>query len=167
MILLSYMYVNLISEPISPEILEQIKKKNNSDFYQIEKNRMQILFMKERGWNFIVLACLALSLGIWITLSNQGKRRINFMGYKYRIEKRFANSDMEVLNFQNRLKEKFDSLTSNDLLIAEMLFDGLSTKEISSELNISSASANTARYRLRKKMKLSSKTDLIEFLQRF
>jgi len=126
---------------------------------------MQILFMKERGWNFIAFASLVLSIAIWIILSNQDGKRIHFMGYKYRITEKLAQSVMETLNFQGRLKNRFNFLTANDLLIAEMLNDGMSTKEISSELNISPASANTARYRLRKKMKLPSETDLVSYLQ--
>ena len=58
---------------------------------------------------------------------------------------------METPDMKNRLKKKFNLLTSNDLLVAEMLVDGYSTKNISAELNISASSANTARYRLRKK----------------
>jgi DNA-binding NarL/FixJ family response regulator len=76
-----------------------------------------------------------------------------------------AQSETKTLTFQERLHEQFEMLTSNDLLIAEMLVDGLSTKQISLELNISPASANTARYRLRKKMNLSPETDLVTYLQ--
>ena len=46
-----------------------------------------------------------------------------------------------------------------------MLADGLSSKEIAIELNISPASANTARYRLRKRMQLEPDTDLLQFLR--
>ena len=89
------------------------------------------------------------------------------MSYKYRIEDKFSRSVSEILNLQDRLKEQFGALTSNDLLIAEMLFDGLSTKEIASELNISPASANTARYRLRKKLNIAPEEDLVDYLKNF
>ena len=167
MIVFSYTYVYLNSEPVSPEILEEIRRNNPEDSNELEKNRMQILFMKERGWNFIVFGCLVLAIGIWIIISAQRKKRTTFMSYKYRIEDKFSRSVSEILNFQDRLKEQFSALTSNDLLIAEMLFDGLSTKEIASELNISPASANTARYRLRKKLNIAPEEDLVDYLKNF
>lgn len=167
MIIFSYTYVYLNSEPVSPEILEEIRRNNPEDSNELEKNRMQILFMKERGWNFIVFGCLVLAIGIWIIISAQRKKRTTFMSYKYRIEDKFSRSVSEILNLQDRLKEQFGALTSNDLLIAEMLFDGLTTKEIASELNISPASANTARYRLRKKLNIAPEEDLVDYLKNF
>jgi DNA-binding CsgD family transcriptional regulator len=164
-IFLSVIYATITNEPIADEILEQIRKNRATEVHQLEKNRMQIHFMKERGWNFIVLASLLLSIVVWMVLSNHRKKRTNFLGYTYRIKDRLAQSETKTLTFQERLREKFEMLTSNDLLIAEMLVDGLSTKQISTELNISPASANTARYRLRKKMNLSLETDLVTSLQ--
>ncbi|MDX1470859.1 MAG: LuxR C-terminal-related transcriptional regulator, partial [Flavobacteriaceae bacterium] len=64
-----------------------------------------------------------------------------------------------------RLKKEYKDLTTNDLLVAEMLHDGLSSKDIATELNITPASANTARYRIRKRMGLSTDTDLVEVLR--
>lgn len=122
--------------------------------------------MKERGWNFIVFSCLVLSIFIWMGNSHQKKNKLNFLGYKFRLHEKFTHLESEALTFRDRLKRKYNGLTSNDLLVAEMLVDGYSTKQISSELNISISSANTARYRLRKKMKLRSETDLVMFLRK-
>jgi DNA-binding CsgD family transcriptional regulator len=164
-IVCSSIYVSLSTGPLDPDILEKIREHQPNDIHQIEKNKMQILFMKERGWNFIIFSCLVLSIFIWMVVANQRKSKPNFMGYKFRLQDKFSQLEMQTLSFQNRLKKKFDLLTSNDLLVAEMLVDGYSTKKISAELNISVSSANTARYRLRKKMKLSSETDLVVFLR--
>ena len=127
---------------------------------------MQVLFMKERGWFFILFGTLVLSVVLWIGLSNRRQKSRTYIGYKYSFSEKLTRTVKESLNFQDRLRLKYEALTPNDLLIAEMLVDGLTSKEISSELNISAASANTARYRLRKRMTLSPDTDLLDVLRK-
>ncbi len=63
-----------------------------------------------------------------------------------------------------RLKNGFPSLTSNDLRICSLLRQNLSTKEVAQNLAIGAESANKARYRIRKKLNLSRKDDLIQFI---
>lgn len=59
------------------------------------------------------------------------------------------------------LKAKFPALTSHELRICCLLKINLTSKEIGSFLNITPASVNTARYRLRKKLGISNVGDLI------
>lgn len=165
LIVISIGYVSVMDEPLDQEMLEKIKEHTPKDPHEREKNSMQILFMKERGWNFIVFSCLVLAIFIWMLLANQRKGKLDFMGYRFRLQNKFTQLAQEQLNFQERLNKKFGLLTSNDLLLAEMLADGYSTKKIATDLNISVASANTARYRLRKKMNLAPETDLVAFLR--
>ena len=67
-------------------------------------------------------------------------------------------------NFFKRLKESYTELTSSDLKLAAYLRLNLTTKEIAPLLNISVRGVEIRRYRLRKRLKLSTEENLIEFL---
>ncbi|HKK12525.1 MAG TPA: LuxR C-terminal-related transcriptional regulator [Flavobacteriaceae bacterium] len=165
-LLLSYGYVQLWNDSIEPEVLFEIKNHNPSDSKLLDQNRIQVLFMQERIWFFIVFSMLVLSVIIWISLSNRRQARRTFVGYIYNLAEKLDKNAKEKLDFQERLQSKFQALTANDLLLAEMLINGLTSKQISTELNISPPSVNTARYRLRKRMMLKPDDDLIEILQK-
>ncbi len=66
--------------------------------------------------------------------------------------------------FLCRLKKGYPGLSSNDLRICTLLRQNLSTKEVAQNLAIGADSANKARYRIRKKLGLSRKDDLIQFI---
>lgn len=66
--------------------------------------------------------------------------------------------------FLCRLKKQYPNLSSNDLRICTLLRQNLSTKEVAQNLAIGADSANKARYRIRKKLGLSRKDDLIQFI---
>ena len=70
-------------------------------------------------------------------------------------------------NFMLRLKTRFPSLSANDLRICTLLRNNLSTKEVAHHLGIGAESANKARYRIRKKLKLDRSDDLVYFLLQF
>lgn len=70
-----------------------------------------------------------------------------------------ANAD-----FFKRLLSKYPDLSPSDLKLAAYLKMNMSTKEIASNLNITSKSLEVARYRLRKKLGLSRKDVLVSFL---
>ncbi len=67
-------------------------------------------------------------------------------------------------NFLTSLKDKFPELSSNDLKVAALARLNLNIKETANILGISPESAKTARYRLRKKLKMTQKDDLFSFL---
>lgn len=67
-------------------------------------------------------------------------------------------------NFLTLLKERFPGLSSNDLKVAALARLNLNIKETSNILGISPESAKTARYRLRKKLKMNPEDDLFFFL---
>lgn len=67
-------------------------------------------------------------------------------------------------NFYNKLKQKFPEISSNDLKICALIKLNLSIKEMASILNISPDSVKTARYRLRKKLQLTTEDNLTEFI---
>jgi DNA-binding CsgD family transcriptional regulator len=62
------------------------------------------------------------------------------------------------------LKEKFPSITPNELKLSAYLRMNLSTKEIAQLMNISVRGVEISRYRLRKKLGISSDVNLFDFL---
>ncbi|MDD7886012.1 LuxR C-terminal-related transcriptional regulator [Flavivirga sp. 57AJ16] len=164
-LLLSFGYAKFTNTAIEPEVLALIKSSRPSDAYMLEKNRMQVLFMQERGWFFIVFASLVLSIMLWMRVSNRRRSIKTVLNYRYNLREKLSIKLKKGLSFQERLHLKYSQLTENDVLIAEMLIDGLSSKDISLELNIAPSSVNTARYRLRKKMLLSPETNLLDVLR--
>jgi tetratricopeptide (TPR) repeat protein len=69
--------------------------------------------------------------------------------------------------FYKNLKTQFPELTANDLRLLSLIKINMSSKEISILLNINPKSVDMARYRLRKKMKLSQEINLFDFLNQF
>ncbi|MFY0627114.1 MAG: hypothetical protein JXR07_12515 [Reichenbachiella sp.] len=88
------------------------------------------------------------------------------------------NKDQSWLDFENRftavnkdffenLKSKYDRLKPYDLKICALIKLGFSGKEMAQLLGISAESANTSRYRLRKKLGLNKEENLVEFIDKF
>jgi DNA-binding CsgD family transcriptional regulator len=67
-------------------------------------------------------------------------------------------------DFLIALKEKHPSITPNELKLCAYLRMNLSTKEIAQLLNISVRGVEISRYRLRKKLTISSGTNLFDYL---
>ncbi len=77
----------------------------------------------------------------------------------------FASHFDEVNNdFLKKLKAKYPQLSNTDLKVCAYLQLNLSTKEIAQLLNISVRGAEISRYRLRKKLQLSTDQTLNDFL---
>lgn len=70
-------------------------------------------------------------------------------------------------NFFTKLKEKFPSLSANDLRLCAYIRIGMSTKEIAQMLSVLPDTVITTRYRMRKKMELEQDTSLEDFLRTF
>lgn len=62
------------------------------------------------------------------------------------------------------MKAKFPGLSSTDLKLCAYLRLNLSSKEIAQLLNISLKGVEISRYRVRKKLQLSTETNLYDFL---
>lgn len=63
------------------------------------------------------------------------------------------------------LRRDYPSLTDTDLMLCMLIYLKHTTEEISDYLNISRASVNSARYRIRTKLKLTKEDDLNKYLQ--
>ncbi|MCV9929893.1 LuxR C-terminal-related transcriptional regulator [Flavobacterium sp. LS1R49] len=77
------------------------------------------------------------------------------------LEKHIKNVHFEFLK---RLKEKYPKISPRELDLATYLLMNMSTKEIAEIMNISNGGVELARYRLRKKLDLNKKENLIGFL---
>ncbi|MFG4001243.1 triple tyrosine motif-containing protein [Flavobacterium aquidurense] len=77
------------------------------------------------------------------------------------LEKHIKNVHFEFLK---RLKEKYPTISPRELDLSTYLLMNMSTKEIAEIMNISTGGAELARYRLRKKLGLNKKENLIGFL---
>src|SRR6202008_1519761 len=67
-------------------------------------------------------------------------------------------------NFLGTMKTKFPNLSSTDLKLCAYLRLNLTSKEIAQLLNISLKGVEISRYRLRKKLQLSTDINLYDFL---
>jgi len=76
-------------------------------------------------------------------------------------EEAFNNADKD---FINKIKKLHDNLTPNDLRLCAYLRLNLTSKEIAPLFNISVRSVEIKRYRLRKKLDLPQKANLIEYI---
>jgi hypothetical protein len=75
--------------------------------------------------------------------------------------------DQAHQDFINRLKKTYPSLTQSDLKLCAYLRLNISSKEIAHLLNISLRGVEVRRYRLRKRLNLSTEENLYEFLLKF
>jgi ligand-binding sensor domain-containing protein/DNA-binding CsgD family transcriptional regulator len=66
--------------------------------------------------------------------------------------------------FLKRLKEKYPTISPRELDLSTYLLMNMSTKEIAEIMNISNGGVELARYRLRKKLELNKKENLVGFL---
>ncbi|MFW5757801.1 MAG: LuxR C-terminal-related transcriptional regulator [Bacteroidota bacterium] len=79
-------------------------------------------------------------------------------------ENAINNLKLSQQGFFKALKEKYPSLTPNDLRLCSYLRMNFNTKEIAQMLNISTRGVEISRHRLRKKLKLQQDENLVEFL---
>jgi DNA-binding CsgD family transcriptional regulator/ligand-binding sensor domain-containing protein len=77
------------------------------------------------------------------------------------LEKHIKNVHFDFLK---RLKEKYPTISPRELDLSTYLLMNMSTKEIAEIMNISRGGVELARYRLRKKLELNKKENLIGFL---
>lgn len=69
-----------------------------------------------------------------------------------------------VAPFSQKLSAQFLNLTNKEVLVANLIKEGMVTKEIASFLNISESAVNLHRYRIRQKMKLTKSHNLQSYL---
>ena len=75
--------------------------------------------------------------------------------------------DTVHLNFLRSIKSRYPILTPNELKLCAYLHMNLSSKEIAQHMKISVRGVEISRYRLRKKLQISTETNLFDFLLEF
>ena len=71
------------------------------------------------------------------------------------------------LNFLRSIKKSYPNLTPNELKLCAYLHMNLCSKEIAQHMKISVRGVEISRYRLRKKLQISTETNLFDFLLEF
>ncbi|WP_462255109.1 triple tyrosine motif-containing protein, partial [Ferruginibacter sp.] len=96
------------------------------------------------------------------------KKMIKSLGEDDNIDKEWESFtkhfDKVHSDFVAGLKDKHPAITSNELKLSAYLRMNLSTKEIAQLMNISVRGVEISRYRLRKKLGISSETNLFDYL---
>ena len=86
------------------------------------------------------------------------------MSFTEETEELYGRIELMHKDFQAKLEMTFPDLTEQEKRLATLLRLNLSSKEIASLLNINTKSVEIARYRLKKKMKLSKGESLMQFI---
>ncbi|MFT3911761.1 MAG: triple tyrosine motif-containing protein [Ferruginibacter sp.] len=100
--------------------------------------------------------------------SDDFKKIIRVISEEDKIDKQWEQFAMHFDNvhsdFLSVLKNKYPSLSSNELKLSAYLRMNLSTKEIAQLMNISVRGVEISRYRLRKKLEIPTEVNLFNFL---
>ncbi|MEO7960508.1 MAG: triple tyrosine motif-containing protein [Ginsengibacter sp.] len=75
-----------------------------------------------------------------------------------------TNFDVVHIDFLRSLKQRFPNLTPNELKLCAYLHINMCSKEIAQHMKISVRGVEISRYRLRKKLGITTETNLFEFL---
>jgi len=102
-------------------------------------------------------------------ISQQLKKLINQIEQSKTInqdlEEFHLNVENEYRDFFYKLEKRFPDLTENDKRLSSQLRLNLSNKDIANLNNVAIKSVEMARYRLRKKLNLSPKDNIVDFLK--
>jgi ligand-binding sensor domain-containing protein len=149
--------IELQNEKLINEVIYKNKELADASMHLVErgdalvkvKDELQQLY-KKTGGNHDVKKAIQL-------VSDIEKNNTNW--------EQFSSHFDEVNNgFLNKLKLKFPSLTNTDLKVCAYLQLKLSTKEIAQLMNISVRGVEISRYRLRKKLQLTTEQSINDFL---
>lgn len=101
-------------------------------------------------------------------VSEELKKLIRTLSVNDKMEEEWENFTKHFDNVQrdfvSNLKQKYPSITPNELKLCAYLRMNLSTKEIAQLMNISVRGVEISRYRLRKKLGISSEVNLYDYL---
>lgn len=146
---------------IDPESWFHIELDRSKSERELEERQYVILTMFQQIG--IVLTLFFIPLGFTVfhnrVVINKLKSKIDAVAKKHKEKQRKS--------FSEQLITAYPILSANDVKLCIMLNKNLTSKEIAIKLNISSASVNTARYRLRKKMNIPSDMEISVFLRKF
>ena len=152
-----------ISQPVvlDADTLSHIRhEQSNQVDTDTDGQYIPMLLLQQAGF---ISTLLLLPLGLVYLKNKSVSNRLTARQDRFQILNRHDKANSLAKN----LLREFPKLTSNELLLCEMLLEMLSSKEIATKLHITPASVNTARYRLRKKMQVPAHVELITFLDQY
>jgi len=155
--------IRLRNEKLNAEMLQKDKELANATMQMIQKNKSLIKvrgdlekLMHEIHDDLLQHHANGLMNKINRDLDNEKQWQV--------FETHFENVHEEFLK---RLKEKFPELTPRELKLCAYLKLNVSSKEISTLMNISTRGVEISRYRLRKKLNLDRNSNLTDFIMSF
>lgn len=148
--------------------LEKLKIKITSKDKELVNNTLQVA-KKNKVLNGIITKLKDIDVaGLDEQTKNQFTRLNRSILKEVNTDKSWADLEKHIRNvhydFLKRLKEKHPAISSRELDLSVYLMLNMSTKEIAEVMNISNKGVETARYRLRKKLELNDKENLIGYL---
>lgn len=168
-LVLSYLIAANADQSLDSEMIKNLEKTRILFPGQAEDNILQNTMMKERIYFLIGTGLIIMFLFLFMQIRNylnlkSQKFLDRYLRFNSLMRLRFHQSER---NFKEKLSYHHPSLTTYEIELAELILEYISSKEIAQKLNITPASVNTARYRIRKKLGLEKNQDLVKFLQRF
>jgi len=155
--------IRLRNEKLHAEMLQKDKELANATMQMIQKNKSMIKVRSdlqklshEIHDDLIQHQAQGLMKKINRDLDNEKQWQV--------FETHFENVHEEFLK---RLKDKFPELSPRELKLCAYLKLNISSKEISSLMNISTRGVEISRYRLRKKLNLDRNSNLTDFIMSF
>ncbi|TZF86009.1 transcriptional regulator (plasmid) [Pedobacter sp. BS3] len=152
--------VKLKNEKLEAEISYKQKELATTSMHLVQKNKL-LLKIKEVLLPLVKLDAVehhSEDLKKVLRLLNDAERRDADW------EQFAVHFDHVHSNFLSTLKEKFPNLSPNDLKLCAYLKMNLSSKEIAQLMSITIRAVEVSRYRLRKKLQVSSDTNLFDYL---
>ncbi|MEL7004752.1 MAG: LuxR C-terminal-related transcriptional regulator [Bacteroidota bacterium] len=147
---------------IDQETWAHINSEKSTSQQDLERREYVNLIFFQQTW--IVLACFILPMILVLFKNRQLVKRLAL-----RFEKFFdklKRSQSKQKSFAERLVTTYSDISIYEVNLCEMLLQQMTSKEIANKLNVTPASVNTARYRLRKKLNIPSELNLVTFLRR-
>lgn len=145
---------------INQEMLKYIELDRSQSQQKKSERQYQIVIMIQQTGYIVAFMLIPMGFSLYQNRSTfkRYKRKLNNVFKSPRITRRKSLTESLIVAYPH--------LTTNDLNLCNLVYQGLSSKDIAHQLNISAASANTARYRLRKKLNIRSNEDLTKFLHK-
>lgn len=155
--------IRLQNEKLQGEILHKTMQLADSTMSLIRKNELLIEIRRELDQHRKILGS-QYPAHLFEKIQNLISRNIsNDQDWKI-FEELF---DQAHQDFFKRLKTAYPDLTQSDLKLCAYLRLNLSSKEIAPLLNISFRGVETRRYRLRRRLELSTDSNLVDFIMQF
>lgn len=168
--LLSLFLAEELDKSFSSDIQQLVNSRNKVSTEASKDYTLQNIMIKERMYLVLGTGGIAMFFFLMMTIQNYFRLKSKSFLKRYLSFTALMNSKFHKTNslsFEQSLNYHFPNLTNYEIELAGLLIEYNNSKIISQKLNISPASVNTARYRIRKKMGLKKSQDLIKFLQDF